>query len=66
MALWSFSAVEAGEPEERAAEEKEVEEKSEERKAEKIGSFAKDSNGDDVVAVAVEALGENVVEDLSR
>ncbi|KAF2302217.1 hypothetical protein GH714_033760 [Hevea brasiliensis] len=46
MAWWRCSAVEAGEPEERAAEEKEVEEKDEERKGERIGSLAKESKGE--------------------
>lgn len=53
MAWWSFSAVEAGEPEERAAEEKEVEEKEGERKAEKTGSEAKESRAEVVVVVEV-------------
>lgn len=47
MAEWSFSAVEAGEPEERAAEEKVVEEKDGERKGDRIWSSAKESRGDD-------------------
>lgn len=57
MAEWSFSAVEAGEPEERAAEEKVVEEKDGERKGEKIGSSAKASRGDDDGAAAAPAGG---------
>lgn len=57
MAWSSFSAVEAGEPEERAAEEKEVEEKEGERNAEKMGSEAKESRGD-VVVPAAEAVTE--------
>lgn len=59
MALWIFSAVEAGEPEDSAAEEKEVEEKEGERKAEKMGSEAKESRGEAVekVAVVVVAVG---------
>lgn len=53
MAFWSFSAVEAGEPEVRAAEEKSVEEKEEERKTEKMGSEANVSRGDAVAVVGV-------------
>ena len=63
--MWSFSAVEAGEPEESAAEEKEVEEKSGERKAEKIGSNEKESRGDieaAIVAVVVAAEADLKVE----
>lgn len=62
MAEWSFSAVEAGEPEERAAEEKVVEEKDGERKGEKIGSSAKASRGDDDdgAAAPAEAAAEGV------
>lgn len=58
MALWSFSAVEAGEPEDRAAEENEVEEKEGERKAEKMGSDAKESRAEDVGVVAVAVADE--------
>lgn len=61
MAFWSFSAVDAGEPEERAADEKELEEKEGERKAEKTGSEAKESKGDVVVVVLAE-WGELKVE----
>jgi hypothetical protein len=53
MAAWSFSAVEAGEPEERAAEEKEVVEKEAERKAERMGSEARDSRADVAVVVGL-------------
>jgi hypothetical protein len=53
MAAWSFSAVEAGEPEERAAEEKDVVEKEAERKAERMGSEAMDSRADVAVVVGL-------------
>lgn len=46
MPSWSFSAVEAAEPADRAAEEKRVESKEWERKAEKVGSEAKASRGE--------------------
>lgn len=46
MPCWSFSAVEAAEPEESAEEEKRVESKSDERKREKIGSDEKVSRGE--------------------
>lgn len=65
MAEWSFSAVEAGEPEERAAEEKVVEEKDGERKGERIGSSAKESSGDDddTAAEAAGGVGDLKVEE---
>lgn len=47
MPSWSFSTVEAGEPEERAEEENLVESKSGERNAEKMGSEEKESRGDE-------------------
>lgn len=53
MAWWSFSAVDAGEPEERAAAEKEVEENDGERNAEKMGSEARESSADEAVAEEV-------------
>lgn len=56
MEEWSFSAVEAGEPEERAADEKEVVEKEGERNAERMGSEAMESS-----AVAAAAEGEEVI-----
>lgn len=57
MPSWSFSAVEAAEPADRAAEEKRVESKEWERKAEKVGSEAKASRGEapPVAVVGVEA-----------
>lgn len=54
---WSFSAVEAAEPEDRAAEEKRVESKEGERKAEKVGSDAKASRGEAPPAVTVAVVG---------
>lgn len=63
MALWSFSAVDAGEPEDRAAEENDVEEKDGERKAEKMGSLAKVSRAEEaVVAPAVAGVDAPVAE----
>lgn len=55
MALCSFSAVEAGEPDDSAAEEKDVEEKEGERKAEKIASLAKVSRAEEAVVVPAAA-----------
>lgn len=51
MAWWSFSAVEAGEPEESAAAEKVVEEKEGERKEEKMGSVERESSAEEAVVV---------------
>lgn len=57
MAWWSFSAVEAGEPDERAAAEKEVEENEGERNAEKMGSEARESSAEDAVVAVVAVVG---------
>jgi hypothetical protein len=59
IAWWRCSAVEAGEPEERAAEEKEVEEKEGERNGERNGSLEKESRGEaEEVAVVEDGGGE--------
>lgn len=63
MAEWSFSAVEAGEPEERAAEEKVAEEKDGERKGERIRSSAKESRGEDDDDTAAGGVGDFKVEE---
>lgn len=47
IAWWRRSAVEAGDPEARAAEENDAEEKEGERKGERIGSVAKESSGEE-------------------
>lgn len=55
--------MEAGEPEERAAEEKEVEEKDGDRKGERIGSLAKESNGEAAEADEAVVGGREVEEE---